>query len=127
VVENDIAADAKLDVELLKIARKSSSLSSNTASALSYDLTLTVAASLRRPGGQLLWQSPSMSVSRTFGATNTVVVTSSPDFSSGAIGANDLAGLDSLQVSRGQERETLARLAEDLAKKIYDDAVAEEF
>lgn len=120
-------SDAILEARVVKLVRKASSLTSNTASALNFDLTLTVSATLKRANGQVLWRNDAVAATRTFGATGGVVVTSSADFAGGAIGTGALSSLDSLQVQRGQEQETLTLLADDIAKKIYDDAVAPDF
>ena len=59
---------------------------------------------VRRVTGPVLWRNPALKVSASFGADRDVVVTSSPEFSGGSIGASDLGNLNSREVQRGQER-----------------------
>jgi hypothetical protein len=75
----------------------------------------------------VLWRDNSISVSRAFGTTSGVVVTTSPEFASGNLGASDLGALSSREVSRSQEQDALRALAEEAAVQIYDSAVAPDF
>ena len=127
IVEDASDADAILKARIVDVRRQTSSVTSKTDTALQFDTTLVMAAELRRVTGGLLWQDRAITVSRPFGATSGVVVTSSAQFSESALGAGDLAGLDSREISRGQEQETLALLAEDVARTVYEKAVAPDF
>ncbi len=127
VSENEQSADAILEARIIKIGRKTSTVTASTDSALQYDTTLEVAAELRRIGGGVLWREPHMLVTKSYGTTSDVVVTSSADFSSGNIDSADLNSLNTREVARSQEQEALSSLAEMLAVKIYDEAVSPDF
>ena len=127
VVENSSEADATLKARILKISKGTQATSGRNDSALSYDSTLTLAAELRRNNGQVLWRDSSLQVNRAYGATSGTVVSSSADFASGGQSAASLGGLSSREVQRGQEQDALDILAQQAAKKIYNDAVAPDF
>ncbi len=127
IVESINEADAVLNAKILKIKRGTRTTTSNTDTALQQETTLSVAAELRRVTGPILWKDGEISVSRSFGTDSQVVVTSSADFSESALSGSDLSGLNTREIARGQEQEALAALADDVATKIYDGAVAPEF
>jgi outer membrane lipopolysaccharide assembly protein LptE/RlpB len=127
VVDEIRDADAVLQARILGVSRKSRSVTSRTSTALQYDTTITVSAVLKKVSGQVLWRSPSMSVARSYGATSDVVITTSADFSGSTLDSDDLAGLDTREISRGQEQEALSLLSEEVARKIYDESVAPDF
>jgi hypothetical protein len=89
--------------------------------------TMLMTGELRRVTGPVLWRDNKIIVTQTFGADSSVVVTSSLDFAGGSIGAGDLAGLSSREVSRGQEAGALRALSEQAARQMYDKAVAPDF
>jgi len=127
VVEEAATADAVLNVEVKKIDRAARSVTSGTDVVLQYDSIAQVWGELRRNNGAVLWRNPNMSVTKPFGVTGSTVVTSSSDFAKGGLDASTLASLSDLEVSRGQEQEALIDLAEEVAKSIYEDAVAPDF
>lgn len=127
VVENTSEADAVLRTRILDVKRDTETVTAKTESQLQSSTTMTVAAELRRVTGPILWANPNMVVSKMYGTTSDVVVTSSSDFAEGSIGSQDLAGLSDREVSRGQERQALESLTEEVAKTVYDDAVAPDF
>jgi len=127
VVESAGAADAVLYSRITGFKKNTGATSSGTDTALQYDTTLSVIASLARVSGDLLWRSADLSVTRSTGATSDVVVRSSADFASGRLGSSDLGALDSREVSRGQEEEASALLVTEVAEKIYREAVLPEF
>lgn len=127
VVDSYGEADAVLDAKILEINRATRAVTSNTDTALQYNTTLTLAAELRRVSGPVLWRNPNVAAMKSFGTTSNAVVTSSVDFASGSLGGSDLASLDDREVGRGQEREALMVLAEDIARIIYYEAVAPDF
>ena len=127
VVDDADAADAVLRARILKVSRNQRTSTSKTDTELQLDTTLTLAAELRRVTGPVLWRDNNISVSKEFGTTSGVVVTTSPDFASGTLGSADLGSLENREVSRGQEQEALRSLAEQVARQIYDSAVAPDF
>lgn len=127
VVEDVSEADAVLKAKVLKVEKDSRTVTSVTDTVQSYDTTMTIAAELRRVTGPVLWRNTRMQVSKAIGATSGDVVSSSADFVSNTLGASQLGALDSREVTRGQEREALLQLAEEVAKKVYDESVAPDF
>ena len=127
VVDRHAEADAVLEARIMEIDRRTRTVTSATDTALQYDTTLVVAAELRRVTGPVLWRNQRVAASKSFGTTSDAVVTSSADFAAGTIGGGDFANLDDREVGRGQEREALNALAEDIARLIYYEAVAPDF
>jgi outer membrane lipopolysaccharide assembly protein LptE/RlpB len=127
VVEDGSEADAILRTRIVKVIRESRTSTSETDTALQFDTVLTLAAELQRVTGPVLWRDNNIQVSRAFGSTSGVVVTSSADFAAGSIGGSDLGSLESREVARGQEQDALRALAEQAARQIYDEAVAPDF
>jgi outer membrane lipopolysaccharide assembly protein LptE/RlpB len=130
VVDDVGEADAVLKARILKVSRSTGSVTSNTDTALQVDTTVKVAAELRRVTGPVLWRDMNLSVTKSFGAERSVVVTSSPDFAASSIGAGDLTQLSqggSREVARGQEEEAFSEIADETARIVYDNAVAPDF
>jgi hypothetical protein len=87
---------------------------------LDYETTISVAASLQRRDGSVVWQASDVAATRAHAAVAGAVVTSSSAFvSSERLRPEDLAQLDTVQL--GEQRLSHAReaLAEDLATTIY--------
>ncbi|MCB0317939.1 MAG: hypothetical protein KDD56_04225 [Bdellovibrionales bacterium] len=127
VVDTLGEADAVLNTKVLDINQEARTVTANTEQALQYETVMTIAAELRRTSGPVLWRNPQLMVSKDFGSTSDVVVTSSSDFASNSLSARDLGALDSREVSRGQEQQALEDLAEQAAQNIYNEAVAPDF
>ena len=127
VVESEAEADAILKARILQVKRNSQSTTSTTDTALQLETQIIMAADLKRVTGAPLWSSPRIAASRDFGSTSDVVVTSSADFAGGSIDADSLASLNNRELSRGQEKQAFEELAEEVAKRIYDQAVSPEF
>lgn len=127
VVEEESEADAVLNARILRVQRETSAVEAKSDAALQRDTTMTLAAELRRTDGPVLWRNTKLVVTKPVAASSDVVVTSSVDFAGGSLGASDIRGLDSREVSRGQDQEALNSLAEQAARVIYDQAVAPDF
>lgn len=127
VVDTEAEADAVLRARILKVQRGTSTTTSRTDIALQQQTTLTVGAELKRASGGVLWRDPSMVVTRSYGATGDVVVTSSVDFASGVTSASDLQRVNTREVARNQERQALEVLVQDVARRVYDGAVTPDF
>ena len=130
VVDDVGDADAVLKARILKVSRNTGSVTSRTDTALQLDTTVKVAAELRRVTGPVLWRDMNLSVSKSFGAERSVVVTSSPDFAGNSLGAGDLTQLSqggSREIARGQEEEAFSAIADETARIVYDNAVAPDF
>lgn len=130
ITESMGEADAVLRARVLKVRRATGSVASNTDTDLQRDLSITIGAELRRVSGPVLWRNANLIVTRTYGAQQSVVVTSSPEFAGGTLGASDLNSLGnegSREIARGQEEEAFASMSEELAQLVYDGAVAPDF
>ena len=127
VVDNITDADAVLTGKITKIRRETSTVSSNTDTALQLSTVLSMSAELRRVNGGLLWSNENVSVAKAFGTSQDVVVTTSADFAGGNLGAGALSALDSREIGRGQEQEAFEQMADLISRRIYLDAVAPDF
>ncbi|MCO6431794.1 MAG: hypothetical protein J5J00_13125 [Deltaproteobacteria bacterium] len=127
VVDDISQADAVLRAKVLRVKRDTRTVTSNTDIAQSFDTVIFLGAELRRVTGPVLWRNPNFQVSRDFGTSSSEVVASSADFVGSTFGSSSLARLDSKEISRRQEGETFRLLADEVAKKIYDEAVAPDF
>ncbi|MCB0310022.1 MAG: LptE family protein [Bdellovibrionales bacterium] len=127
VVEDEFEADAVLRSRILKVVSGTRSSTSTTDTALQLDTTVTLWTELSRQDGSVLWRNPNLAVTRSFATSSDVVVTSSADFAGSSIGSGDLGALDTREISRGQEQQVLEDLAEEAARKVYDQAVAPDF
>jgi hypothetical protein len=127
VVDGIDEADAVLYGKIDDVLRDTRTTTSSTDTDLQLDTILVMSAELRRVSGPLLWRASELRASRAFGTSSDVVVTSSPAFAGGLIGANTLLQLDTREVSRGQEQDALVELADQMARKIYEQAVAPDF
>ena len=127
VVDSISDADAVLKARIISVVKNTKTSTSGTDTALQYDLKMTLAVTLQRVSGQILWRNNNISVSKTYGATGSVVVTSSADFVFNSVNASDLSGMSTREVARGQESEALEAMAIKAAEIVYDQAVAPEF
>lgn len=127
LVENESEADAVMRAVVKGVDTRVRSVTGATDIALEYDLIITVAAELRRQNGQLLWRNRSVQASQRVAGTGDVVVTSGSDFAQGGISGQSLAGLEDKEVARGAGKAALNDLIEEISRKIYIEAVAEDF
>ncbi len=130
ITESMNDADAVLRARITKVRRATGSVESNTDTVLQRDLSIFMAAELRRVSGPVLWRNSNLAVTRIYGAEQSVVVTSSPDFAGGTLGASaldDLGEQGSREISRGQEDDAFANMSEELAALVYDGAVSPDF
>jgi len=128
IVDSIHDADAILSANVVSLSRDTKTSTSGTDTALQYDIKLSVSADLKRvDNGQILWKNSGLSASQTYGATSAVVLTNSADFALSSLNANDLSGMSSREVTRGQESDALEKAVEKIAKTLYDQAVAPDF
>ncbi|MCB0335083.1 MAG: hypothetical protein KDD62_02220 [Bdellovibrionales bacterium] len=127
VVDDLQDADAVLNAKILNLRRETRTSTATTDTALQFDSELTITADLVRVTGQTLWRGGRIASSKTFGTSSSVVVTSSVDFLGSSLNTNDLNQLDTRELSRGQEQEILEDLAENVAQKVYNQAVLPDF
>lgn len=127
VVDKITEADAVLKTKIISVTKDTKTSTSGTDTALQYDIKMVISAELQRVTGQILWSNRAISAAQTYGATGSVVVTSSADFALSSLSASDLSGMSSREVARSQESEALDAMAEKVARAVYDQAVAPEF
>lgn len=127
VVDDQSKADAVLNAKIQSIGTSVRGVTGETDIEVELDLTMQLAAELRRTNGQVLWKNPRLRARTSFASAGSNVVTSSSGFAQGGIGADTLAGLDDREVSRGQKRQALSELIEEVSRQVYLDAVAADF
>ncbi|MCB0345332.1 MAG: hypothetical protein KDD66_09440 [Bdellovibrionales bacterium] len=127
VASSESDGDAVLRASIKNLDTRVRSVTGANDIALEYDLTITVAAELRRRNGQLLWRNPAVMASQQIAGTSSVVVTSGSDFAQGGISGQSLSTLDDKEVERGAGRAALNDLIEEISRRIYIEAVAEDF
>ena len=130
IVDDITEADAVLRARILKVQRSTGAVTGGTDSAIQLDTTMQIAAELRRTNGTVLWKNPNFEVSKSYGAVNELVVTSSAEFAGSGLGQSQLTALGQSgdrEVQRGQEKDVLRQLSLEAASKMYDAAVAPDF
>lgn len=127
IAEETSDADAVLSVVVEDVRRETASVTRGSQSDLQLDAFVTLSASLEKTNGDLLWKRNSFVISRPVGTSSGSVVTSSPFFQRGSFGAAGLVGQSSREIARGQEQSVFEEIANEAARKIYDEAVAEDF
>ena len=124
--DQQIGSDATLEVSVLEMKRNTRTANSNDT-ALSYDTSLEISGSLKRSNGSILWKDDSFDVSSSYASSSSTLVTSSAEFNEGLLGVQDAKGLSTRSLARNQEQAAVETLTTNVAKKIYDDAIAPEF
>ena len=127
VVERQSEADAVLKTKITSVKRATQAVRAVSNTAVQMSTTMSVSAELRRTTGGVLWRQGELKVSKSFGTDASVVVASSADFSTGSISSSNLSDLSTREVARGQEKEVLRSLSEQLAQQVYAQAVAPDF
>lgn len=127
VVDEVSDGDAILTVRLGGVRSGAVTSTSTTNQALQVNNTLVLSAELRRVSGQVLWSNPNLTVTNWSAATRSAVVTSSSEFASSGLVASDLVGLNDREVARSQQQSALSTLVEQVARKLYEEAVAPDF
>ena len=127
VVDEPRLADALLSVRIRSVDTRTRNVSSGTDVAVDLDLTMTLAAELKRKNGQILWRDTNYRITEPFAQQQDVVVQSSSSFVEGNLGSANLANLSTEQLSRGQKESAIANILEEAARELYEDAVAADF
>ena len=127
IVDKLTDADAVLNIVIKSVTKDSKTSTSGTDTTLQYDIKMVISADLQRVTGQPIWHNHSISASQSYGATGSVVVTSSADFALSSLNASDISNMSSREVARGQESAALENISARLAKAVYDQAIAPEF
>jgi outer membrane lipopolysaccharide assembly protein LptE/RlpB len=127
VVDRQSEADAVLKAKITAVKKATQAVRSVSNTAVQMNTTMNISAELRRTSGGVLWRMGDMKVSKSFGTDASVVVASSADFASGSISSSNLSSLSTREVARGQEKEVLRSLSEELARQVYAQAVSPDF
>jgi hypothetical protein len=91
-----------------------------TDNATQYIGWITVHVRLRdRRTGKVLYENAALEESLDFGATSSVVVSSSPLFQQGTINARDLVDMTNVQLGETRRREALSTLVDRVAGDVY--------
>jgi hypothetical protein len=88
---------------------------------LTYQTMLMLDLELRRrDNGQLIWEAKGLRETGDFESVASVIVTTSSEFRSGTLNAEDLGAFTDIQLAESRRRETQARLLQSLAHDVYD-------
>jgi hypothetical protein len=74
----------------------------------------------RRDSGELVWQARGLRSSADYESIASVIVTTSSEFRSSTLNAEDLGGFTEIQLAESRRRRTLERIVEHLAHDVYD-------
>jgi hypothetical protein len=74
----------------------------------------------RRDTGELVWQVRGLRGGGDYESVASVIVTTSSEFRSSTLNAEDLGGFTDIQLAESRRRQTLERIVEHLAHDIYD-------
>jgi Lipopolysaccharide-assembly len=88
---------------------------------LIYETTVILDLELRRRAtGELVWQVQNMRGVEDYESVPSVVVTTSSDFRSSTLNAEDLGGLTDIQLAESRRRRSLDRIVANLAADVYN-------
>jgi hypothetical protein len=88
---------------------------------LTYQTLLLLDLELRRRDtGALIWKATGLRETGDFESVASVIVTTSSQFRSSTLNANDLGGFTDIQLAESRRRETQERLLQSLAHDVYD-------
>ena len=129
VVDKPGGADAILTAKVKSVDSRVRNVSDSRDIAIDNNVTLTVAAELKKRDGQILWRDEDFRLTNSFASVSSAVVTSSADFAQGGVDAATLAGLNASpsEIARGQRTDALENLIQEAARQIYNNAVAPDF
>ena len=80
----------------------------------------------RRDTGELLWRGRGLRASGDYETVASVIVTTSSEFRSSTLNAEDLGGFTDIQLAESRRRQMLERMVAGLAHDVYDQ-IMEEF
>ncbi len=127
VVEEARDADATLKVKVLQVLSSSQTSSARTDVSQELNLSILLAGELTQKNGVILWKNPVIKGSQAYGNLAGAVVSSSAQFAQSGLGAGDLEALNQRELSRSQQQQALEGLVEEVARQIYEEAVAPDF
>lgn len=127
VVDDVSGADAVLSTAIESVSSQVASVTGSSDIELQSDLIITVSGELKASDGRVLWRSPRITVTSAIANVRDAISTTSSAFAQSGIGSSGLKTLDSRELSRGQQEVALQEMIEEVARKIYLDAVAADF
>lgn len=127
VVEDEDQADSILKAKVINIDSQVRDTTGQTDIALGLDIVMTVSAELLKSDGTLLWRNNNIVVIEPIESVSDTVVTSGSQFAQYGIDRNTLGGLNALEVSRGQSEQAYENMSNEVARQIYNSAVAANF
>jgi len=80
----------------------------------------------RRDTGDILWQARGVRATGDYETVASVIVTTSSEFRSSTLNAEDLGGFTDIQLAESRRREMMERMVTGLARDVYDQ-IMEEF
>lgn len=88
---------------------------------LTYQTLLLLDLELRRRDtGALIWQAKGLHQTGDYESVASVIVTTSSDFRSSTLNAEDLGGFTDVQLAESRRRQTVERMLQSLAHDVYD-------
>lgn len=127
IVDSDEPADADLVSRIVSLSTTNRDVQGQSNVQVEQNLMITVSVELRKKNGQILYKNNSITANESFGTVSSNVVTSSSSFATGNVGAAALSRLTDREIARGQAAETVETLMDEVARKIYLNAVASDF
>ena len=127
VVQDEGGADAVLKSVIRDVGSRVRNTSGTTDQEFDQELVLTVDSELKRKNGQILWKAVGLKVYLSFAGVSGVVVTQSAAFAGSDISTSQLGALSTRELSRGQKDIALNEAMDEMARQIYNSAVAEDF
>ena len=124
-VEDD--PDAILFTAIEQIDNRVRDVTGTNDIALELELIMTISAELITREGRVLYRNEALQALETFGSVSDVVVTTSSQFAQGNVSGETLSNLSSREVARGQQSRVIEDVMEEAARRLYLEAVAEDF
>lgn len=127
LVSEEDEADA---VYRLKIVSDSTGVGASVAGtdqALQLNANIVVSGELIDKKGNTLWKNKRILGSRGFGVVQGAVLSTSSGFAESGLNAADFNSLSQRELARGQQNESLSRIADSIASSIYVESVLPPF
>ena len=120
-------ADAVLEAVIEKIDTQAASVAGKSDLELESDTIITVSVQLKASDGRILYRNPSISISSSYANINKAVNTTSSAYAQSGISGDSLNSLSSRELSRGQQRQAIEDILDEIARRIYLESVAPDF
>lgn len=119
VVDHSDQADAILSGMVRSFDRQIASVNRKDE-VLQYEAVLTIDVSLRRrEPDEILWRSPGTRLAELYGGSRAAIVTTSSDFKTGTLNANDVRRMTDIQLTETENREIRDQLMERFARELH--------